>query len=135
MRRSWWSSIAAAAGIVWLCSCERGVVREVISGSRPESVGQVLVDEAGRLLGPRGGKVLLVMDNPGQDKLDACYGYRRGFEKGLKRHPELALAGVAMLPYPAGPERYSDGLRLIFYERLRKEFRMAVQKAFAGARE
>lgn len=115
-------TLAAAAVVIVACSCKPEIKTNLISGSRTESVGQVIADEAARLLGAKGGKVLLVLDNSGVDPTDACYGYRKGFEKGLKRHPQLSLAGIAIQPYPDGTERDPTGLKFIYYQRLGKEF-------------
>ena len=104
-------------------SCKPKIRPDLISGSIQQSLGQKMCDLTAQALGASGGKVLLLMENKGQDKLDACYGYRVGFEAGLKRHPRLSVVDIEMPPFPKeGTERDALGLRLAYYQRLRAQY-------------
>lgn len=111
-----------AAVALMLCACKPEIKTSVVSGNLPQSVGQTVADVTAKVLGDKGGKILVTMDNLGTDNTDTCYGYRKGLELGLARYPHLTLDQIVVQPYPMdGSERDSLGFRLAFYRRMKQE--------------
>src|SRR5712671_3046999 len=127
---------------LWFALRKPRIETSLYSGSIQQSLGQAACDEAAKVLGDAGGKILLIMENKGEDKLDACFGYRKGFQEGLKRHRTLQVVGIEIPPWPKeDTENDNHGLRLAFYQRLQSQhpeancFVSFVQAPFLSAEE